>query len=224
MIGETHLARSLRPPRAVATVATFVAKPRPERYETAADLPRGIFPAPGRVPRRRNARWPPPTCGPPWRTSPRAFVPGARHPRGAAAHLFIRMRMCDSLSACAGPVARTLRGIRRYTFGGGDPMELPLQISFRHMDRSEYIEDVIREKAAKLDTRRAHHGCLSSWSPRATTPHQQSLRRSSRHHGSGRGDRGDTRASSARRTRTFASCATRSTHAPPLQDAPPAAQ
>lgn len=31
-------------------------------------------------------------------------------------------------------------------------MELPLQISFRHMDRSEYIEEVIRHKAAKLET------------------------------------------------------------------------
>lgn len=31
-------------------------------------------------------------------------------------------------------------------------MELPLQISFRHMDRSEYIEAIIRDKAAKLDT------------------------------------------------------------------------
>jgi len=31
-------------------------------------------------------------------------------------------------------------------------MELPLQISFRHMGHSEFIEAAIREKAAKLET------------------------------------------------------------------------
>ena len=31
-------------------------------------------------------------------------------------------------------------------------MQLPLQISFRHMERSEVIEALVREKAAKLDS------------------------------------------------------------------------
>lgn len=31
-------------------------------------------------------------------------------------------------------------------------MQLPLQVSFRHMDRSEEIEALVREKASKLET------------------------------------------------------------------------
>jgi ribosome-associated translation inhibitor RaiA len=31
-------------------------------------------------------------------------------------------------------------------------MQLPLQISFRHMEHSEEIEAIVREKASKLDT------------------------------------------------------------------------
>ena len=31
-------------------------------------------------------------------------------------------------------------------------MQLPLQVSFRHMEHSEAIEALIRERAAKLDT------------------------------------------------------------------------
>jgi len=35
-------------------------------------------------------------------------------------------------------------------------MQIPLQVSFRHMERSEAVEALIREKVAKLDASPDH--------------------------------------------------------------------